>query len=69
MKHYKQESLKKALDLVEEGYSYSQVLDLLEDNCLNKSILAREMRKRKNNKAGKAIDAYYSKIAMMNEQE
>ncbi len=52
---YKREEVDKALDLVEQGYSFSEVLEMIP---LNKSILAREMRKRKNLKARKHIDEY-----------
>lgn len=44
--------LKKALDLIEEGYSISEASS---ETNLNKSILAREMRKRKNQKARQHI--------------
>jgi DNA-binding phage protein len=49
---YTPSELKKALDLIEEGYSMTQVCD---ETNLNKSILAREMRKRKNEKAMQQI--------------
>lgn len=52
---YEKEDLEKALDLVEEGYSFSEVSESIP---LNKSILAREMRKRKNLKAKKRIEQY-----------
>lgn len=52
---YEKEDLEKALDLVEEGYSFSEVSQSIP---LNKSILAREMRKRKNLKAKKRIEQY-----------
>ncbi|WP_040211007.1 hypothetical protein [Clostridium polynesiense] len=54
-KRYKQEELNRALDMLEEGYTYSEVLKEIQ---LNKSILAREMRKRKNVKARKNIEDY-----------
>lgn len=47
--------LKKALDLIEEGYSFSEVS--IATN-LNKNILAREIRKRKNEKARQHIEEY-----------
>lgn len=58
-KKYKQIDLNKALDLVEQGYSYSEVAD---DFGLNKSIVAREMRKRKNKKADNANDNYMQSL-------
>ncbi len=54
-REYEKEDLEKALDLVEEGYSFSEVSQSIP---LNKSILAREMRKRKNLKAKKRIEQY-----------
>jgi hypothetical protein len=45
---YTYKELEKALDLLEEGYSMSEAIV---DTNLNKSIVAREMRKRKNQKA------------------
>jgi hypothetical protein len=50
---YTPEELKKALDLIEEGYSFSEAST---ETNLNKSILAREMRKRKNEKARQHIN-------------
>jgi len=47
-KKYKKEELNLSLDLVESGWSYSEVS---KDTNLNKSIVAREMRKRGNLKA------------------
>lgn len=58
-KKYKQIELNKALDLVEQGYSYSEVAD---DFGLNKSIVAREMRKRKNKKADNAHGNYMQSL-------
>lgn len=52
---YTHEELKKALDLVEEGYSFSEAST---ETNLNKSIIAREMRKRKNEKARKQVKEY-----------
>lgn len=52
-KRYTQEELNKALIMVEEGYSYSEVC---KDTSLNKSIIAREMRKRENSKCQKNLD-------------
>lgn len=46
---YTNEQLSMALDLIEEGASHSEVEEMTK---INKSILAREMRKRKNSKAG-----------------
>lgn len=40
---YTYDELKKALDLIEEGYSFSEAAT---ENNLNKSIIAREMRKK-----------------------
>ncbi len=51
-KRYTESQLKRALDMVEEGYSFS---DAAEENNLNKSIVAREMRKRKNAKARQQV--------------
>lgn len=48
MKRYRKSELKRALDLIEEGYSFSEVA---REMGMNKSIIAREMRKRKNEKA------------------
>ena len=53
---YTTEELKKALDLIEEGYSFSEASA---ETDLNKSILAREMRKRKNEKARQHIEDNY----------
>ncbi len=50
---YSKAELEKALTMVEEGYSYS---DVCEGTSLNKSIIAREMRKRGNDKAQRNID-------------
>jgi len=55
IKKYTQKELKRALDMVEEGYSFSEAA---KENNLNKSIVAREMRKRKNDKAGQHIEEY-----------
>jgi hypothetical protein len=45
---YTDKELQKALDLIEKGYTMSEVIV---DSNLNKSIVAREIRKRKNKKA------------------
>lgn len=58
-KKYKQIELNKVLDLVEQGYSYSEVAD---DFRLNKSIVAREMRKRKNKNADNAHGNYMQSL-------
>jgi hypothetical protein len=50
---YNKEELEKALTMVENGYSYAAVC---EGTSLNKSIIAREMRKRGNVKARKNMD-------------
>lgn len=55
---YTQVELKRALDMVEEGYSFAEAAEI---NNLNKSIVAREMRKRKNEKAKQHIDEYRRK--------
>jgi hypothetical protein len=55
---YNEKNLKKALDLVEKGHSYAEVLEVAP---LNKSIVAREMRKRKNDKADQAHKEYNKK--------
>lgn len=55
---YIQAELKRALDMVEEGYSFTEAAKI---NNLNKSIVAREMRKRKNEKAKQHIDEYRRK--------
>lgn len=47
MKRYTELELKKALDTIEAGSTFSEVS---RETGLNKSILAREMRKRKNEK-------------------
>ena len=47
MKRYTELELKKALDKIEEGSTFSEVSG---ETGLNKSILAREIRKRKNKK-------------------
>lgn len=52
-KKYKKEELNLALDLVESGWSHSEVS---KDTNLNKSIVAREMRKRGNLKAKNQIE-------------
>jgi len=54
-KRYSEAQLRKALDMIEEGHSHS---DVLTDMPLNKSILAREMRKRKNLKGTQAAEEY-----------
>lgn len=59
IRKYTNAELKRALDMVEEGYSFSEVVMA---NNLNKSIVAREMRKRKNEKAGQHIDDYRRKF-------
>lgn len=53
--NYTPMELNKALDLIEQGYSFSEALV---GTNLNKSILAREMRKRKNKKALQHINEY-----------
>lgn len=47
-KKYSKDELSVSLDMVEEGYSFSEVS---KESSLNKSIIAREIRKRKNEKA------------------
>jgi len=59
IRKYTDAELKRALDMVEEGYSFSEAAMA---NNLNKSIVAREMRKRKNEKAGQHIDDYRRKF-------
>lgn len=59
IRKYTNAELKRALDMVEEGYSFSEAVMA---NNLNKSIVAREMRKRKNEKAGQHIDDYRRKF-------
>lgn len=59
-RQYKKVELEKALDLVEQGYSFSEVLEIIP---LNKSILAREMRKRKNLKAKNKIEEYQQSLS------
>ncbi len=58
-KRYTHAELERALDLVEQGYSHAEVC---EGTNLNKSIIAREMRKRCNEKCQKAIDAENERI-------
>ncbi|ERI93299.1 hypothetical protein HMPREF1982_01723 [Clostridiales bacterium oral taxon 876 str. F0540] len=48
MKRYRKAELQQALDLIEEGSSFSEVY---KETGINKSILAREIRRRKNEKA------------------
>lgn len=55
---YSEQDLKNALDLVEKGYTHTEVLEVAP---LNKSIVAREMRKRKNDKADQARKEYSKK--------
>jgi type IV pilus biogenesis protein CpaD/CtpE len=59
IKRYTDAELKKALDMVEEGCSFSEAAMA---NNLNKGIVAREMRKRKNERAGQHIDDYRRKL-------
>lgn len=49
---YTYDELNKALDLIEEGVSFSEVE---RETNINRSILAREIRKRKNVKARESI--------------
>lgn len=56
---YTYDELKKALDLIEEGYSFSEAAT---ETNLNKSIIAREMRKRKNEKGRRNIDEYRKNV-------
>lgn len=59
-KRYTEAQLENSLDMIENGYSHSETLT---NAPLNKSIIAREMRKRKNLKgrqAGEIYDKYYS---------
>ena len=58
-KRYTQAELERALDLVEQGYSHAEVC---EGTNLNKSVIARENRKRCNDKAQKAIDRERERI-------
>lgn len=53
-KKYSKEELNRALDLVEQGNSFQDVVNKIPH--LNKSIIAREMRKRKNFKANSHIE-------------
>lgn len=64
-KKYTQAELKNALDLIEQGYSFSEVS---EETQLNKSILAREMRKRKNLKAKNHIEEYRKSLEKENDK-
>lgn len=57
---YTNEELKRALDMVEEGYSFQEAV--YEVPNLNKSIIAREMRKRKNKKADAQIEEYLKSL-------
>lgn len=50
---YTKAELEEALTMVENGFSHKQAC---EGKALNKSIIAREMRKRGNEKAQKNID-------------
>lgn len=56
---YTKAELERALDLVEQGYSHAEVC---EGTNLNKSIIAREIRKRGNDKGRKAIDEENERI-------
>lgn len=62
-KMYTKSELKRALDLIEEGYSFSEVS---REMGMNKSILAREMRKQKNEKANKNIERDNKRIKQEN---
>lgn len=57
-KRYTEEQLNVTVDLIEEGASFSEVE---RDTQINKSILAREMRKRKNSKVRVNIDRYLNR--------
>ncbi|MBE6058962.1 MAG: hypothetical protein E7215_02125 [Clostridium sulfidigenes] len=59
IRKYTDAELKRALDMVEEGLSFSEAARA---NNLNKSIVAREIRKRKNEKAEQHIDEYRRKL-------
>lgn len=59
IRKYTDAELKRALDMVEEGFSF---LEAAMANNLNKSIVAREMRKRKNEKGRQHIDEYRRKL-------
>lgn len=63
MKKYTEAELNRALDLIEDGYSHSEVLKEIK---LNKSILVREIRKRKNLKGDKDIEEYRKKLEKEN---
>jgi hypothetical protein len=63
---YTKEQLNVALDLIEEGASFSEVE---RETQINKSILAREMRKRKNSKARVNIDRYLKEVEQLRLQE
>jgi len=59
IRKYTDAELKRALDMVEEGLSFSEAARA---NNLNKSIVAREIRKMKNEKAEQHIDEYRRKL-------
>lgn len=59
-KKYSKEELNRALDLVEQGNSFQEVVN--EIPHLNKSIIAREVRKRKNLKANSHIEEYIKSL-------
>lgn len=63
---YTKEQLNVALDLIEEGASFSEVE---RETQINKSILAREMRKRKNSKTRVNIDRYLKEVEQLRLQE
>jgi len=57
---YSKEELNRALDLVEQGNSFQKIVN--EIPHLNKSIIAREVRKRKNLKAKSHIEEYIKSL-------
>lgn len=58
MKKYRKAELEEALQEIEQGASHQEVTN----GSLNKSIIAREMRKRKNEKGRIAIQKNIDKI-------
>ncbi len=63
MKRHSETELKQALDLIEKGNSFSEVA---KETGINKSILAREIRKRKNEKADRNMKRDSERILEQN---
>ncbi|MBL4938594.1 hypothetical protein JK636_23090 [Clostridium sp. YIM B02515] len=63
MKRYSKAELQQALNLIENGSSFSEVA---KETGINKSILARENRKRKNEKADRNMNRDSERILKEN---